>query len=125
MIKANRSNVNINGDNIDNSVVVNGDNHGTIVSGRNNNSTTYSGNHFDWNGLQNDILTLQRHADLLAEGNLKSDLQSTAQDLQSAVDKHDESSVWSSLKKAGQGTLDFIKTISVQVLPQLILKKFG
>lgn len=125
MLKANQSNININGDNIDNSIVVHGDNHGNIVSGKGNNIITCNGASIDWNGLQSDIYRLQQHANLLAEGSLKSDVQSTAQSLQSAVDSHDESSVWNTLKKAGQGTLNFIKDISMQVLPQLILKKFG
>ena len=123
--KANNSSININNGNIDNSIVVNGDNHGDIVSGERNNIIKYNGNNFDWNGLQNDILRIKNVAAQFAEGDIKSNLQTAAQDLQSAVDKRDESLVWKTLKNAGMGTLDLMKTIAVQVLPQLILKKFG
>lgn len=119
-------NISINNGNIDNSIVINGDNAAPIVTGRDNHVVNISNNSsIDWNGLQSDLQTLNGMISDLAEGQKKSDLQATSASLQNAVNIKNESAVWSTLKRAAKGTLDFIKTLSLQVLPSLILKKFG
>lgn len=119
-------NISINNGNIDNSIVINGDNAAPIVTGRDNHVVNISNNSsIDWNALQSDLQTLNGMISDLAEGQKKSDLQATSASLQNAVNTKNESAVWSTLKRAAKGTLDFIKTLSLQVLPSLILKKFG
>lgn len=124
-VKISGSDISINNGNIDNSIVVNGDNIGAITTGYKNSVIVSNSNSINWSGLQADLNSLNAIIQMLADGKVKNDLQNTSAELQNAVDKKDESSVWSTLKKAGKSTLDFIKTLSLQVLPSLILKKFG
>lgn len=79
----------------------------------------------DWDGLQSDVIELYKEAARSSDNGLRENLSDTADALQTAVDKKDESSVQSVLSRVAEGTLDFIKTLGLQVLPSLILKKFG
>lgn len=120
--------ISINNGQISNDIIINGSGNtfGAIITGRDNHVVNISNNSsIDWNGLQSDLQALNGMISDLAEGQKKSDLQATSASLQNAVNTKNESAVWSTLKRAAKGTLDFIKTLSLQVLPSLILKKFG
>ena len=79
----------------------------------------------DWEGLQSDLNSLYQKVSRINDDTLRVDVCDTADELQNAVKNKDESAVRSTLKRAATGTLDFIKTLSLQVLPSLILKKYG
>lgn len=79
----------------------------------------------DWEGLQSDLNSLYQKVSRINDDTLRVDVCDTADELQNAVNTKNESAVRSTLKRAATGTLDFIKALSLQVLPSLILKKYG
>lgn len=110
---------------VDNSVMVNGDNHAPIVTGSGNVvSYSQTSQVFDWDGLQSDINLLNNFiADFLDDGEKKQNVQATVDELQMASDQRNESAVMTALKKAGKTTLDLILSITREVLPALIMQK--
>lgn len=122
-----------NNEHTDNSIMINGDVYAPVASGygaRAEMNTIYYNDDLNWNGLQNDINKLNDFIKSpFFEIKNKNEISATLNELQSAVNSKNKSSVSDTIKKASKSTITFLLNISKQiileVLPKLILKFIG